>query len=168
MREADLAAVMEVARSGLPRPWSEAIWREELRSPFSLYLVIEEGDALSGFIGVQRVADEAHVMTLAVRPELRRRGLGRYLVRAALADSALARARRVHLEVRPSNAAARTLYASLGFVQTGVRKNYYGDEDALLMTLHLRWDGRRSPDAPRAPSSPSRGAGGAPRGPRKV
>ena len=74
-------------------------------------------------------------MTLAVRPERRRRGLGQALVEAALADPASAGARRVYLEVRPSNLAARALYGSLGFTETGVRPRYYGDEDALLMTL---------------------------------
>ena len=43
----------------------------------------------------------------------------------------------MHLEVRPTNAAAITLYESLGFAQTGRRRRYYGDEDALLMTLDL-------------------------------
>ncbi len=167
MREADLPAVMDVARAGLPRPWSEAVWREELASRFGLYLVLEEEDEISGFVGVQRVADEAHVMTLAVRPGMRRRGLGRALLRAALAAPAFADARRVHLEVRPSNVAARALYASLGFVETGVRKDYYGDEDALLMTLHLPED-RLPSGAPRVPSSPTPGGAGALRDPRKA
>jgi ribosomal-protein-alanine N-acetyltransferase len=137
MRLSDLPAVMEVDRQSLPRPWSEAVWREELRSSFSLYLVLEEGETVSGHIGVKRVADEAHIMTLAVHPERRRHGFARALIEGALADPASANARRVYLEVRPSNAAARALYDSLGFVQYGVRPSYYGDEDALLLTLDL-------------------------------
>ena len=135
MRLADLPAVMETDRQSLPTPWSEAIWREELRSPFSVYLVLAEGGAVSGHIGVKRAADEVHVMTLAVRPGRRRRGFARALIEAALA--AHPRARRVYLEVRPSNPVARALYDSLGFVRTGVRPGYYGDEDALLLTLKL-------------------------------
>jgi len=77
-------------------------------------------------------------MTIAVRPERRRRGFARTLVEVALAAPASAGARRVYLEVRPSNAGARALYGSLGFVETGLRPAYYGDEDALLMTLDLR------------------------------
>ena len=137
MRLADLPAVMEIDRQSLPRPWSEAIWREELRSPLGLYLVLEEGGAVSGHIGVKRVADEAHIMTLAVRPERRRRGFARALIGTALEDPASAGVRRVYLEVRPSNVAARTLYDSLGFVQAGARPGYYGDEDALLLTLDV-------------------------------
>jgi [ribosomal protein S18]-alanine N-acetyltransferase len=137
MRLSDLPAVMETDRRSLPKPWSEAIWREELSSPFGLYLVLEEGGALSGHVGIKLIFDEAHVMTLAVRPERRRRGLARTLVEAALADPTSAGARWVYLEVRTSNLAARALYGSLGFSETGVRSRYYGDEDALLMTLDL-------------------------------
>ena len=102
MRLADLPAVMEIDRQSLPRPWSEAVWREELRSPSGLYLVLEEGGAISGHVGVKRVADEAHIMTLAVRPERRRRGFARALVEGALNDPLVfADVRRVYLEVRP-------------------------------------------------------------------
>jgi ribosomal-protein-alanine N-acetyltransferase len=138
MRLSDLPAVMEITRRSLPLPWGETIWREELASPLGLYLVLEEDGAVSGYIGLKLISDDAHVMTIAVRPEHRRRGLARTLVEAALADPASAGARRVHLEVRPSNAGARAFYGLLGFVQTGLRPAYYGDEDALLMTLDLR------------------------------
>jgi ribosomal-protein-alanine N-acetyltransferase len=137
MSLADLPAVMEIDRRSLPRPWSEAIWREEFRSPFSLYLILEEDGVVSGHIGVKHVADEAHIMTLAVCPERRRQGFARALIEAALADPGSAGARRIYLEVRPSNLAARALYDSLGFVRTDVRPSYYGDEDALLLTLDL-------------------------------
>jgi len=137
MRAADLPEVMETDRRSLPRPWSEALWREEIESPFSLYLVLEEGGEVSGHIGLKLISDEAHVMTIAIRPERRRQGHARTLIQAALAVPVAAGARRVYLEVRPSNVAARTLYESLGFQTTAVRRGYYGDEDALLMTLYL-------------------------------
>ncbi len=143
IRPSDLPAVMEITRRSLLRPWSEAVWREELASPFGLYLVLEEDGGVSGHIGVKLIADEAHIMTIAVRPERRRRGFARSLIEAALADPASAGARRVYLEVRPSNTGARALYDSLGFVETGLRPAYYGDEDALLMTLDLRNRPRR-------------------------
>jgi ribosomal-protein-alanine N-acetyltransferase len=135
MRLEDLPVVMEIDLQSLPTPWSKAVWREELQSPFSLYLVLVEGSAVSGHIGIKRVADEVHVVTLAVRLGRRRRGFARALIEAALA--VCPGARWAYLEVRPSNLAARVLYGSLGFVQTGVRPGYYGDEDALLLTLDL-------------------------------
>lgn len=148
MEAEDLPTVMELDALCLKKPWSGAIWRSELESPFALYLVLEEeGGAragengsdrrsIFGQIGVRHVTGELHVTTISVRPERRRRGYARILLGAALA--AFPEAFAVHLEVRPSNEAARALYESLGFVTTGRRRNYYGDEDALLMTLYLR------------------------------
>ena len=133
MRSSDLRVVMEIDAGALPRPWSSAIWRSELESPFGLYLVLEEAGEILGQIGVRSVLDELHITTVAVRPEHRGRGHARAMIRGAIA--AYPDARLVHLEVRPTNTAARTLYRSLGFRETGRRPRYYGDEDALLMTL---------------------------------
>ncbi len=135
MEPSDLPAAMELDALCLPKPWSEAVWREELGSPFGLYLFLEEGGEIFGQIGVRHILDELHITTLAIRPERRRQGYARTLIGAALA--AFPEARRVQLEVRPSNAAARALYEALGFARTGLRRRYYGDEDALLMTLDL-------------------------------
>jgi ribosomal-protein-alanine N-acetyltransferase len=135
MEASDLHSAIEVDTLCLPRPWSETIWREELESPFGLYLVLEEEGELVAQIGVRYLADELHVTTLAVRPEHRRRGYARALLEAAL--GAFPEARRVHLEVRPSNVPARSLYEALGFVTTARRRRDYGDEDALHLTRHL-------------------------------
>ena len=135
METSDLPSAMELDSMCIPRPWSEAVWREELGSRFGLYLVLESGGEIYGQIGVRHVSGELHITTLAVRPERRRQGHARILIGAALV--AFPYARRVHLEVRPSNAAARTLYEALGFATTGLRRRYYGDEDALLMALDL-------------------------------
>lgn len=135
MEAADLPSVMQIDALSLPRPWSEAIWRGELESPYGLYLVVDDGGEVSGQIGVRHVLGELHITTIAISPEHRRRGHARALIGAALA--AYPKARYVHLEVRPDNAAAVALYESLGFRATGRRPRYYGDDDALLMTLNL-------------------------------
>lgn len=137
MRPADLPVVMKIDRQSLPRPWSEATWREELNSLLSLYLILAEGEAISGHIGIKRIVDELHVMTLAVRPSRRRQGFARVLLKAAFVHPASVGARHAYLEVCLNNQEARALYSSLGFVQTGIRPGYYGDEDALLLTLNL-------------------------------
>lgn len=135
MEAGDLPRVMQIDALCLPRPWSAAIWRGELESPFGLYLVVEERGGISGHIGVRHILGELHITTIAVMPEHRRRGHARALIGAALA--AYPKAGHVHLEVRPTNATAIALYESLGFRTTGRRPRYYGDEDALLMTLNL-------------------------------
>jgi ribosomal-protein-alanine N-acetyltransferase len=135
MEARDLPSAMEIDALSLPRPWSAAIWRGELSSPYGLYLVIEDRGEVFGQIGVRHVLGELHITTIAVRPEYRRRGHARALIGAALA--AFPDASHVHLEVRPTNVKAIALYESLGFKETGRRPRYYGDEDAVLMTLNL-------------------------------
>jgi [ribosomal protein S18]-alanine N-acetyltransferase len=135
MEASDLPSAMEIDALSLPRPWSAAIWRGELSSPYGLYLVIEDRGEVFGQIGVRHVLGELHITTIAVKPEYRRRGHARALIGAALA--AYHNASHVHLEVRPTNVAAIAFYESLGFRETGRRPRYYGDEDAVLMTLNL-------------------------------
>jgi [ribosomal protein S18]-alanine N-acetyltransferase len=135
MEAKDLPSAMEIDALSLPRPWSAAIWRGELSSPYGLYLVIEDRGEVFGQIGVRHVLGELHITTIAVKPEYRRRGHARALIGAALA--AYPNASHVHLEVRPTNVAAIAFYESLGFRETGRRPRYYGDEDAVLMTLNL-------------------------------
>ncbi|MBX9574458.1 MAG: GNAT family N-acetyltransferase [Caulobacteraceae bacterium] len=95
-----------------------------------------------GFALLQVAGDEAEVLTLAIRRDARRRGLARRLALAAVRRAADRGARRIFLEVAEDNAAARALYAGLGFEPAGRRPRYYaradGDPvDALLLVLNL-------------------------------
>ena len=94
-------------------------------------------------IWYQCVAERAEMVDLRVLASERRQGLGRQLLWASLA--ALGDVGAVELEVRSSNVAARELYESLGFSETGLRPKYYatpdGREDAILMTLTLNHGG---------------------------
>ena len=101
--------------------------------------VIEERD---GFILLRGVADEAEILTLAVRPEARRRGLGARLVGEGATTAAGRGAARLFLEVADDNAAALALYARAGFAEAGRRPGYYarpdgGRQDALILALNL-------------------------------
>ena len=94
-------------------------------------------------IWYQCAAEQAEMVDLRVLASERRQGFGRQLLWASL--TALGDVSAVALEVRSSNAAARALYQSLGFSETGARRNYYatpdGREDAVLMTLTLNIGG---------------------------
>ena len=93
-------------------------------------------DYLVGFIGIWYSVDEAHVVSVGVRREHRRRGIGEMLVIAGIEQAAAKRAEVVTLEVRVSNDAAIGLYSKYGFTERGLRRAYYKDnrEDALIMT----------------------------------
>jgi ribosomal-protein-alanine N-acetyltransferase len=90
-----------------------------------------------GFIGLWYMADEIHVINLAVHPDFRRRGIGELLLVNAIELSMNLKAILITLEVRVSNLAAQALYLEYGFSKRGVRRAYYLDnrEDAAIMTL---------------------------------
>ncbi|WP_372708396.1 GNAT family N-acetyltransferase [Brevundimonas sp.] len=99
-------------------------------------------EAPDGFILMRVVADEAEILTLAVRPEARRHSLGGRLTSEGVAGAAARGATRVLLEVADDNAAARALYARAGFIEAGRRLRYYArvdgtHHDALLLVLNL-------------------------------
>ena len=90
---------------------------------------------MAGYAGLWLMVDEAHITTIAVRPQFRGRGLGEMLL-VALTEIALdINARWLTLEVRVSNEIAQALYRKYGFKPAGVRQRYYSDnqEDALIM-----------------------------------
>ncbi|MBI4308045.1 MAG: ribosomal protein S18-alanine N-acetyltransferase [Chloroflexi bacterium] len=91
---------------------------------------------VAGFEGTWFMADEAHIVSIAVREASRRQGLGELLLIAAIELAMERGSREVTLEVRVSNQAAQALYEKYGFRRAGVRKGYYSDnrEDALIMT----------------------------------
>lgn len=121
-------------------PWSEGSVASELENPLSRWLVALEGEQVLGYVGSQTVLDESDMMNLAVDPAFRRRGIARALVCALMEQLRKMGSRCLTLEVRASNESAQALYACLGFVQVGRRKNYYHHpkEDALI--LRKEWE----------------------------
>ena len=99
-------------------------------------------EAPGGFILVRTAADEAEILTLAVRPADRRHGLGTGLVSRGVADAVAHGATRLFLEVAEDNKAALALYRGAGFVEAGRRPRYYARADgsrtdALILALNL-------------------------------
>jgi ribosomal-protein-alanine N-acetyltransferase len=131
----DLEAVVALEAANAPAPWSEGVFRNELAAENRIYLAADE-DGVVGFAGAMLVADEAHVTNLLVDPDRRRQGLGFELMKSLIEAAVEAGARHLTLEVRSRNEAARGLYARLGLAPVGIRKGYYGDDDALILWAH--------------------------------
>ena len=133
----DAKHLAEIHAEAFDTPWDETAFRELLASPG----VQVSGDD-RGFILIRTVGDEAEILTVAVRPALRRQGLGHRLVESAIVASAAQGAERMFLEVAESNLAAIALYSANGFEQVGLRKNYYhrpdgSSEHAMVMVLNF-------------------------------
>ncbi len=114
-------------------------WLTELRHLFGAEEDSEpvpHQDLVIGFVGVWLIADEAHIVTIAVREGYRRRGIGELLLIAAIELALMNERDMVSLECRVSNEAAIALYDKYGFQRLGIRPHYYSDnrEDAIIMT----------------------------------
>jgi ribosomal-protein-alanine N-acetyltransferase len=93
-----------------------------------------------GFVLARVAAGEAEILTLAVAPSARGKGLGRVLLEAAIDAARTKGAKEMFLEVGADNPAALALYAGLGFANVGTRKGYYAGRDALVLRLSLTGD----------------------------
>jgi len=137
----DLAALVALDAAASVHPWNEAQIAAELaRAAPDAVLALDGRRGLRGWCAYRLAVGELTILNLAVHPLDRRRGLGRLLLEAALRAGERGGARRALLEVRASNAAARTLYALFGFAPIGVRRDYYRlpGEDALVLGRELR------------------------------
>ncbi len=123
IRRVTAAAAADLARlhaEAFAEPWDEAALAGLVGSSGAFALLADDG-----FVLVRALAGEAEILTLAVRPAARRRGLGRALVQAAAAGAHEAGAESLFLEVAADNAAAIALYAECGFEPVGRRNAYY-------------------------------------------
>ena len=136
--EGDLEAVAAIEEASDLPPRSLEARRKELGDERTRAVVLEVGGEVLGVGSLWLAPDEAHITSLAVAGEARRRGHGRRLVAALVALAGSLGLEAVTLEVRSSNGAARALYAGCGFEEVGERRRYYADgEDAVIMTLGL-------------------------------
>ena len=123
--------------------WPRSIWEHELLMEDRSYLVLPaEPEPLRSLPGVyavagMRFAQDCELLTLAVDPHMRRRGIARALVCQLIAQARQCGGERVFLEVRAHAYQVQALYASLGFAPLYVRRRYYSDDDALVMKCDL-------------------------------
>ena len=112
--------------------WTGASIGALLATPGTFAFAVDDG-----FILARVAGGEAEILTLAVRPSARGKGLGRGLLRAAAKEAALRGADEMFLEVGADNPAALALYAGQGFVRAGQRKGYYNGRDAFILRAVL-------------------------------
>ncbi|HOT44114.1 MAG TPA: ribosomal protein S18-alanine N-acetyltransferase [Spirochaetota bacterium] len=129
----DIDAVYDIEREGHAR-WDRRQFADELGLNFSRFYVLEEDSDIVGFAVAWIVADEIQLNNIGVRKDRRLRGLGSRLLERVISDAREAHGPvKIFLEVSELNTAARTFYRKAGFIETGRRKNYYDDVDAILM-----------------------------------
>lgn len=139
MRPADVPEVMEIESVSFGRHhWSEDSFFNEMNNQVGRYysLIDTSKNRLIGYCGFWLIADEAHITTIAVKPEYRGNALGEVMLVHGMERCLGQSIHWVTLEVRVTNYNAQNLYYKYGFSSVGIRPKYYQDnqEDALIMT----------------------------------
>jgi ribosomal-protein-alanine N-acetyltransferase len=132
----DVERAQEIEEQAYREPWTARVFADELGQPNRRYVVADLGHGIAGYAGIMLAADEAHVTTIVADPAHREARVGTRLMLALVEAALAAGARSLTLEVRTSNERAQALYRRFGMAPVGVRKNYYKDEDALIMWAH--------------------------------
>ncbi len=139
LRESDIPSVVEIENISFTIPWSKILFFNEIYKQRSIAKVAVMDKKVIGYICANFVADEGHILNLAVHPDFKRKGIAKTLVENILEELKETDCRFLYLEVRASNNTARELYEGFGFKVVGTRKKYYNkpEEDAVIMSLRL-------------------------------
>jgi len=136
--DASAAAMLAALHArAFDKAWSEAEIAAILQNT-AAFALVARAEAPQGFVLAWAAAGEAEILTVAVIPEARRRGVGASLVTSAGVAALVRGAESMHLEVAEDNAAARALYAKLGYEEAGRRPGYYAGARAATDAIVMR------------------------------
>ena len=145
----DLQTVMQINRVCLPENYTDFFFVDLHQRFPETFIVAEEDGKVTGYImcrievglsnyGFGGLIRKGHVVSIAVLPQSRRKGMASALINRALEGMAYYKAKQCFLEVRVTNESGITLYKKLGFEVTRTINGYYSDgEDAYVMTKKL-------------------------------
>jgi ribosomal-protein-alanine N-acetyltransferase len=139
MKPSDLEDVLFIERASFSRPWTRDMYQREMQNRTSRTVVFRADGQLAGYMCFWEVLDEAHLMTIAVRPERRGEGFGKAMMDQLETICWREGVKRIVLEVGRRNTSARSLYKKCGYTPIGFRKRYYKEiqDDALVMEKRL-------------------------------
>jgi ribosomal-protein-alanine N-acetyltransferase len=135
----DVEAVAAIEATAYSHPWTRGNFIDSLAAGYLAEVLVSPEAGIVGYFVAMPGVDELHLLNVTVAPAWQHRGHGQHLLQVV---QGLARERglaTLWLEVRQSNARARSLYQRMGFIESGLRRAYYpaagGREDAVVMSL---------------------------------
>lgn len=139
--EEDIPQIVEIERESMRPPWSAEAFRAEFGKRTTRFWVVtdnETDEKVLAYIVFSLPAEQAHIQTFAVRPDMRGKGIAKYLLRQVIAFAMREEAESIVLEVRKSNQAAVQLYQSMGFIVIHTMPRFYPDgEDGYSMIFQV-------------------------------
>lgn len=133
MKESDL----EIIKNNLNEFddfWNYNILKSEIESENSVIFVAKKDDKIVGFAGIKIGPFEIDIMNIVVRKDMRNNKIGTCLMEKIIDFFKESDKEEITLEVNEKNIPAIKLYEKYGFEKVGIRKKYYGEENAILMS----------------------------------
>ena len=138
MNISNLEQIRDILNTDFDDFWNYSVLKNELNSKNSTYFVVKnEENEILGFAGIKIILDEAEIMNIATKKACRNQGIGKLLLDRIILEAKNKNIRKINLEVNENNSIAIHLYEKFGFNKDGERKNYYRDQNAILMSKIL-------------------------------
>lgn len=118
--------------------WNYSVFKSELESPTSHYIVVKNNSKIIGFAGIKVTVPDCDIMNIVVKKDFRNQGIGSLLLKELINLSKSLKVQNLFLEVNEKNRPAILLYNKFGFKKISTRKNYYKDNNAIVMKLDLK------------------------------
>lgn len=133
----DLETIKDILASDFDEFWNYNVFKEELQSENSKYLVAKLNNEIIGFAGIKIIIDKADIMNIVTKKTYRNQGIGTLLLSKIIYLCKKLNLNSISLEVNEINKSAIHLYENFGFEKVGNRKNYYNSSNAILMSKNL-------------------------------
>lgn len=137
MELSDLESIKDNLQTDFDEFWNYNVFAEELKNQYSKYFCAVEGTEILGFAGVWQSIDVMHITNIVVRKDMRGKHIGKALLEKLIEYSKIPEIESITLEVHEDNIVAQELYKKYNFKQAGLRKNYYKDKNAIILTLQF-------------------------------
>ena len=118
--------------------WNYSVFKSELESDSSHYLVVKDNSKIIGFAGIKVTVPDCDIMNIVVKKDFRNQGIGSLLLKELINLSKSLNIKNLFLEVNEKNTPAISLYNKFGFKKISIRKNYYKNNNAIVMKLNLK------------------------------
>lgn len=118
--------------------WNYPVFKSELESPNSYYLVIKNNSKIIGFAGIKLTVPDCDIMNIVIKKDFRHQGIGSLLLKELISLAKSFDIENLFLEVNEKNTPAISLYNKFGFKKISTRKNYYKNNNAIVMKIDLK------------------------------
>ena len=135
----DMPEVNSIEQNSFEFPWTEKDFFRCLRGRNCIGMVAEHDEEVVGFMIYELHNNQLHILNFAVRPDFRRRNVGRQMIQKLIGKLSQQRRNRIVLEIRETNLAAQLFFQKLGFRAISVLRDYYEDSTEDAYVMHYRY-----------------------------